>query len=105
MYILGIFFALASTILISVYFVTSIMDRLRKSRDDVLFEIRSTIENMAEGVIFIDPDDKITMCNKEIENAWNVKREDIINKSVKDGQIPFIGGVASKITEKFRKGN
>jgi two-component system sensor histidine kinase PilS (NtrC family) len=103
-YILGIFFALASTIFISVYFVTSIMDRLRKSRDDVLFEIRSTIENMAEGVIFIDPDDKITMCNKEIENAWNVKREDIINKSVKDGQIPFIGGVASKITEKFRKG-
>jgi two-component system sensor histidine kinase PilS (NtrC family) len=103
-YILGIFFALASTIFISVYFVTSIMDRLRKSRDDVLFEIRSTIENMAEGVIFIDPDDKITMCNKEIENAWKVKRENIINKSVKDGQIPFIGGVASKITEKFRKG-
>jgi PAS domain S-box-containing protein len=70
----------------------------------VLFEIRSTIENMAEGVIFIDPSDKITMCNKEIENAWKVKREDIINKSVKDGQIPYIGGVASKITEKFRKG-
>jgi PAS domain S-box-containing protein len=103
-YILGIFFALASTMLISVYFVTSIMDRLRKSRDDVLFEIRSTIENMAEGVIFIDPDDKITMCNKEIEKAWNVKRENIINKSVKDGQTPYIGGVASRITEKFRRG-
>ena len=103
-YILGIFFALASTIFISVYFVTSIMDRLRKSRDDVLFEIRSTIENMAEGVIFIDPDDKISMCNKEIENAWKVKRKNIINKSVKDSQIPYIGGVASKITEKFRKG-
>lgn len=104
LYTLGIFFAFASTIFISVYFVTSIMDRLRKSRDDVLFEIRSTIENMAEGVIFIDTDDKVTMCNKEIENAWKVKRENIINKSVKDGQIPFIGGVASKITEKFRKG-
>ncbi len=103
-YILGIFFALASTIFISVYFVTSIMDRLRKSRDDVLFEIRSTIENMAEGVIFIDTDDKITMCNREIENAWKVKRENIINKSIKNGQIPYIGGVASKITEKFRKG-
>ena len=103
-YILGIFFALASTIFISVYFVTSIMDRLRKIRNDVLFEIRSTIENIAEGVIFIDPDDKITMCNKEIEKTWKVKRENLINKSVKDGQTPYIGGVASKITEKFRNG-
>jgi len=103
-YILGIFFALVSTIFISVYFVTSIMDRLRKSRDDVLFEIRSTIENMAEGVIFIDTDDKITVCNKKIENTWKVKRENIINKSVKDDKIPYIGGIASNITEKFKKG-
>ncbi len=103
-YILCVFFALASTIFISVYFVTSIMDRLRKSRDDVMFEIKSTLDNMAEGVIFIDPDDKVTLCNREIEKAWKVKRNDIINRSVEDGQIPYIGGVASKITEKFRKG-
>ncbi len=103
-YILCVFFALASTIFISVYFVTSIMDRLRKSRDDVLFEIKSTLENMAEGVIFITPDDKVTMCNREIERAWKVKREEILNKSVKDDQIPYVGGVASNITEKFRKG-
>ncbi len=103
-YILCVFFALASTIFISVYFVTSIMDRLRKSRDDVLFEIRSTLDNMAEGVIFIGPDDKVTMCNREIVKAWRVKKDEIINKSVKDDKIPYIGGVASKITEKFRKG-
>ena len=103
-YILCVFFALASTIFISVYFVTSIMDRLRKSRDDVLFEIKSTLENMAEGVIFIDPDDKVTMCNREIEKAWKVQREEILNKSVKDDPIPYIGEVASKITERFRKG-
>lgn len=102
-YILGIFFALASTIFISVYFVTSIMDRLRKSKDDVLFEIESTIENMAEGVIFIDPKDKITMCNKEIENAWNIKRGEIVGKSVKDSLSPYIGAKVSKFTEKFRK--
>ena len=71
-YILGIFFALVSTIFISVYFVTSIMDRLRKSRDDVLFEIKSIIENMAEGVVFIDFGNKVTMCNKAIEK--NVSR-------------------------------
>lgn len=103
-YMLCVFFALASTIFISVYFVTSIMDRLRKSRDDVLFEINSTLENMAEGVIFIDPDDKVTMCNKEIEKSWKVNREELLNKSVKDDQIPYIGGVASNITESFRKG-
>jgi len=103
-YILCVFFALASTIFISVYFVTSIMDRLRKSRDDVLFEINSTLENMAEGVIFIDPGDKVTMCNKEIEKSWKVNREELLNKSVKDDQIPYIGGVASNITESFRKG-
>ena len=102
-YILCVFFALASTIFISVYFVTSIMDRLRKSRDDVLFEIKSTLENLDEGVIFIDHNDKVTMCNRGIEKAWKVKREDIINKSVKDGQIPYVGGVASNITESFRK--
>ena len=72
-YILCVFFALTSTIFISVYFVTSLMDRLRKSRGDVLFEIRSTLENMAEGVIFIDPSDKVTMCNREIEITWKVK--------------------------------
>ncbi len=103
-YILCVFFALASTIFISVYFVTSIMDRLRKSRDDALFEIKSTLDNMAEGVIYIGPDDKVSMCNREIEKAWKVKRNEIINKSVKDDQIPYIGGLASKITEKFRKG-
>lgn len=103
-YVWGIFFALVSTIFISVYFVTSIMDRVRKSRDDVLFEIKSTIENMAEGVIFIDPNDKVTMCNKEIEKTWRVKREEIIDKSVKDGLTPYVGGVALRITEKFKKG-
>ncbi|MBT6231424.1 MAG: hypothetical protein HOI47_32685, partial [Candidatus Scalindua sp.] len=79
-YILCVFFALASTIFISVYFVTSIMDRLRKSRDNVMFEIKSTLENMAEGVIVIGPNDKVTMCNREIEKAWKVKREEILNK-------------------------
>jgi len=103
-YILCVFFALASTIFISVYFVTTIMDRLRKSSDKAMFEIRSTIENMAEGVIVIDPNDKVTMCNKEIEKAWKVKTEEIINKSVRDDQIPYIGGVASNITASFRKG-
>lgn len=102
-YILCVFFALASTIFISVYFVTSIMDRLRKSRDDVLFEIKSTLENLDEGVIFIDHNDKVTMCNRGIEKAWKVKREEILNKSVKDGQIPYVGGVASNITESFRR--
>ena len=102
-YILCVFFALASTIFISVYFVTSIMDRLRKSRDDVLFEIKSTLENLDEGVIFIDHNDKVTMCNRGIEKAWKVKREEILNKSVKDGQIPYVGGVAANITESFRK--
>jgi len=80
------------------------MDRLRKSRGDVLFEIRSTLENMAEGVIFIDPSDKVTLCNTEIEKTWKVKSEEILNKSVKDDQIPYIGDVASNITERFRKG-
>ncbi|NOR64873.1 MAG: PAS domain S-box protein, partial [Candidatus Scalindua sp.] len=102
-YILCVFFALASTIFISVYFVTSIMDRLRKGRDNVMFEIKSTLENMAEGVIVISPNDKVTMCNREIEKAWKVKREEILNKSVKDDQVPYIGGIASKITERFRK--
>lgn len=103
-YILGIFFALASTIFISVYFVTSIMDRLRKSRDDVLFEIKSTIENMAEGVVFIDPSDRVTMCNKAVERTWKMKREEIIGKSIKDNLSCYIGAAGAKITEKSRKG-
>jgi PAS domain S-box-containing protein len=103
-YILGIFFALASTIFISVYFVTSIMDRLRKSRDDVLFEIKSTIENMAEGVVFIDPNDRVTMCNKAVERTWKMKREEIIGKSIKDNLSCYIGVAGAKITEKSRKG-
>ena len=103
-YILCVFFALVSTIFISVYFVTSLMDRLRKSRGDVLFEVRSTLENMAEGVIFIDPSDKVTMCNREIEKVWKVKSGEILNKSLNDEQIPYVGGVASKIVERFKKG-
>ncbi len=102
-YILCVFFALASTLFISVYFVTSLMDRLRKSRDDVLFEIKSTLENMAEGVIFIGPNDKVTMCNNEIEKTWKIKREVLLHKSVKDDQLPYIRGIAN-ITESFKKG-
>jgi two-component system, NtrC family, sensor histidine kinase PilS len=103
-YLLGIFFALSSTIFISAYFVVSIMDKLRKSRDNVLFEIKSTIENMAEGVLFIDTSDKITMCNKAIERTWNVRREEIIGKSVKDSLSRYIGVSGAKITEKSRRG-
>ena len=102
-YILCIFFALTSTIFISLYFVTSIMDKLRKSKDDVLFEIKSTVENMSEGVLFIDSNDKVTMCNKTIEKTWGKKRY-IIGKSVKDNIIPYVGVPVSKIIEKFRKG-
>ncbi len=103
-YILGMFFAISSTIFISVYFVTSIMDRLKKSRGEVFFEIKSTLENMAEGVIFIDADDKITMCNNEIEKTWNVKREQIIDKSIRECTIPYLGGETLKIIESFKNG-
>lgn len=103
-YMMGIFFALASTIFISVYFVTSIMDKLRKSRDDVLFEIKSTVENMSEGVVFIDSNDKVTMCNKTIEKTWG-KNRNIIGKSIKDTNIaPYVGVPVSDIIKKFRKG-
>ncbi|MCP5005322.1 MAG: PAS domain S-box protein [Planctomycetes bacterium] len=103
-YILSMFFAISSTIFISVYFVTSIMDRLKKSRGEIYFEIKSTLENMAEGVIFIDAEDKITMCNNEIEKTWNVKREEIINKSINDSFIPFLGEEVVKIIEGFKNG-
>ena len=103
-YILGLFFAISSTIFISVYFVTSIMERLKKSRGEVFFEIKSTLENMAEGVIFIDSDDKITMCNNEIEKAWNIDRELILDKSIKDCSLPCLGDDVLKIIEGFRCG-
>lgn len=102
-YVMGIFFAIASAIFISVFFVTSIMDRLRKSRDDVLFEIKSTVENMSEGVVFIDNNDKVTMSNKTFEKTWDKKRY-LIGRSVKDNIIPYAGVPVSKIIEKFREG-
>jgi signal transduction histidine kinase len=46
----------------------------------------------------------VTLCNTEIEKTWKVKSKEILNKSVKDDQIPYIGDVASNITERFRKG-
>lgn len=102
-YILGIFFAFASTIFISVYFVTAIMDSLRKSRNDVLFEKQSTIDNMAEGVLFIDTNNKVTMCNKAIERTWKIKGEEITGKSINESLGRYIGATESILKWKFGK--
>jgi PAS domain S-box-containing protein len=106
-YILAVFFILVSTLFLSVYFTTYIMERLRKSRNELVLEsnkYETLIENMADGVIFINPDGRVAFCNSAAERIRNVKREDIVGKTVFEYHPSHLAKTLNNILDEFKSG-
>ncbi len=106
-YILAVFFILVSTLVLSVYITTYIMERLRKARNELVLEsnkYETMIENMADGVIFVNPDGKVAFCNTAAERIRNVKRENIVGEAVL-GYHPFhLSKTVNNILDDFKNG-
>lgn len=106
-YILSVFFIFAGTLFLSAYFTTNIVERLRRSRDELILEgnkYKPVIENMADGVVFINPDGRIAFCNSAAERIRKVKREDIVGKTVFDYHHPHLAKTINKILDEFKSG-
>ncbi|KKQ76551.1 MAG: Multi-sensor signal transduction histidine kinase [Candidatus Daviesbacteria bacterium GW2011_GWF2_38_6] len=106
-YILAVFFILVSTLFLSVYFTTYIMERLRKTRNELVLEsnkYETVIENMADGVIFINPDGRVAFCNSAAERIRNVKREDIVGKTVFEYHPTHLVRTLNNILDEFKSG-
>ena len=106
-YILSVFFILVSTLFLSVYFTTYIMERLRKSRNALVLEkdkYETMIENMADGVIFINPDGSIAFCNSAAERIRKVKRENVVGETVFEFHPPRLDKTINNILDEFKSG-
>jgi PAS domain S-box-containing protein len=106
-YILSVFSILVSTLFFSVYFTTHIVQRLRKSRNALVIEsskYETVIENMADGVIFINPDGRIAFCNSAAERIRKVKREDMAGKTVLEYHPQHLTKPIDKILDEFKSG-
>ncbi|MGR3310450.1 MAG: two-component system sensor histidine kinase NtrB [Candidatus Brocadiales bacterium] len=106
-YILSVFSILVSTLFFSVYFTTHIVERLRRSRNELVLEsnkYETVIENMADGVIFINPDGGIAFCNSASERIRKVKREDMTGKTILKYHPPHLNKTINKILAGFKSG-
>ena len=45
-------------------------------------KLRAIIESMVEGVIFVDAEGRILLCNESAERIWGVSASEIVNKAV-----------------------
>lgn len=106
-YILSVFFILVSTLFLSVYFTTYIMERLRKSRNELVLEkdkYETVIENMADGVIFINPDGRVAFCNSAAERIRKVKRENVVGETVFEFHPSHLDKTINNILDEFKSG-
>lgn len=89
--------------------------RIRTAREQAAWErdkLRAIIDSMVEGLIFVDSEERISLCNESAERAWGVTASEIVGKLVQEcepcelcvalrrvleqaGQKPDVGGTDS----------
>lgn len=60
------------------------------------------IENLSEGIIFVNTDNRVVFCNHAAEVIRGIRKEDIIGNSVMDCHVPKMRQAVEKIIESFK---
>jgi two-component system NtrC family sensor kinase len=61
--------------------------RIRVAREQAAWErdkLRAIIDSMVEGVIFVDPEGRILLCNESAERIWGAGVEELLGKLVEE---------------------
>ena len=61
--------------------------RIRIAQEQAAWErdkLRAIIDSMVEGVIFVDAEGRISLCNKSAERIWNALASELLGKSVQE---------------------
>lgn len=59
--------------------------RIRTAQEQAAWErdkLRAIIDSMVEGVVFVDAEGKISLCNGRAEEIWDVKADELLGKSL-----------------------
>ncbi len=123
-YIVSVFFVFTSTLFFSVYLATSIMDtararegetfelkesleekvvELEDARREVLFErnkLKSIIECMQEGVVFVDSENRVSLFNKAAQQI----RKEQFGLETDDSMSPETYGIHPQIAKDLSEG-
>jgi len=61
--------------------------RIRIAQEQAAWErdkLRAIIDSMVEGVVFVDAEGKISLCNKSAERIWNALASELLGKSIQE---------------------
>lgn len=61
--------------------------RIRIAQEQAAWErdkLRAIIDSMVEGVIFVDAEGRISLCNKSAERIWNALASELLGKSIQE---------------------
>jgi PAS domain S-box-containing protein len=61
--------------------------RIRTAQEQAAWErnkLRAIIDSMVEGIIFVDTEGKISLCNESAERIWGASASELLSKSVQE---------------------
>ncbi|MHC4474681.1 MAG: sensor histidine kinase [Planctomycetota bacterium] len=79
--------------------------RIRTAQEQAAWDrdkLRAIIDSMVEGVIFVDAEGKVSLCNESAERIWTVSAATLLGKSVR--QCPSVE-LRAKLGEILRQAN
>jgi len=77
--------------------------RIRVAREQAIWErdkLRAIIDSMAEGVIFVDDKESISLCNESAEQTWGNPAGELLGKLVEDCPSAELRSRLAKILER-----
>ncbi len=80
--------------------------RLRIAQEQVAGErdkLRAIIDSMVEGVVFVDTDDRISLCNESAEQIWGVSAKESLGKPVHECPSAELRSKLEEILEQVKE--
>ena len=65
-------------------------------------KLRAIIDSMVEGVVFVDAEGRISLCNESAERIWGVAAQDLLNKPLLDCHPPQARARVAEILERAK---
>jgi len=80
--------------------------RIRIAREQAAGQrdrLRAIIDSMVEGVVFVNADGNISLCNESAERIWNVSAEELVGKPLLDCHSPEVRPMLENILAQAKR--
>jgi two-component system response regulator AtoC len=65
-------------------------------------KLRAIIDSMVEGVVFVDAEGRISLCNESAERIWDASAKELLGRSLLDCHCPSVRARVARILEQAR---